>query len=134
MPGLDTFRAPARYVLLFHLALSAIAAVVFEDIVGVLRRGERIPVRHMWPLAIPAVIAFLIAWWLRDFAGRGLLFALGWAAATALVTVLLAAVAAILAFCLFRRRENAEVPIEAEGWMLTCSRSEDALCIMRAKS
>ena len=29
------------------------------------------------------VIAFLIAWWMRDFTGRGLLFALGWALAAA---------------------------------------------------
>jgi deferrochelatase/peroxidase EfeB len=66
----------------------------------------------LWPLAIPAVIAFLIAWWMRDFTGRGLLFALGWALAAALVTALLAAVAALLIFCVFRRREDAEVPID----------------------
>src|SRR5262249_19284955 len=65
----------------------------------------------LWPLAIPALLAFLIAWGLRDFAARGLLFALGCAVAIALVTALLAAVAAALAFWVFRRREDAEVPI-----------------------
>lgn len=66
----------------------------------------------LWPLAIPALIAFLIAWWMRDFAMRGLLPALECAAAVALVTALVAAVAALLAFWLFRRREDAEVPID----------------------
>ena len=31
LPGLSSFRAPARHLVLFHLALSGIAAVAFED-------------------------------------------------------------------------------------------------------
>jgi Dyp-type peroxidase family len=66
----------------------------------------------LWPLAIPAVIAFLIALWMRGFTGRGFLLALGCAAATAFVTALVAALAALLLFCWFRQREDAEVPID----------------------
>jgi Dyp-type peroxidase family len=66
----------------------------------------------LWPLAIPAIIAFLIAWWMRDFTERGLLSALGCAAVVALVTVAVFAVAALLIFIVFRRREDTEVPID----------------------
>jgi Dyp-type peroxidase family len=66
----------------------------------------------LWPLAIPAVIAFLIAWSMRNFTGRAFLLALECAAATALVTAIVAALVALFLFFWFRRREDAEVPID----------------------
>ncbi len=66
----------------------------------------------LWPLAIPAAIAFLIALWMRGFTGRGFLLALGCAAATAFVTAVVAALAALVIFWWFRQREDAEVPID----------------------
>jgi hypothetical protein len=59
LPGLNGFRAPARHLVLFHLALSGIAAVVFDDLVSVLRRGELIALRRFWPLAIPVVLSLV---------------------------------------------------------------------------
>jgi deferrochelatase/peroxidase EfeB len=66
----------------------------------------------LWPLAIPAGIAFLIAWWMRGFTGRGLLSAFGCAAVTAVITVAIFAVAALFIFIVFRRREDTEIPID----------------------
>jgi hypothetical protein len=57
LPGLRNFRAPARHLVLFQLALSGIAAIAFEDLVGLVRRGEKTEVRRMWPLAVPVAIS-----------------------------------------------------------------------------
>ena len=57
LPGLNSFRAPARHIVLFHLAMSGIAAVAFEDLVAVIRRGERVEIRRLWPLAVPVVMS-----------------------------------------------------------------------------
>ena len=57
LPGISNFRAPARHLVLFQLALSAIAAIAFEDLIGLVRRGETIPRRRLWPLAIPVAIS-----------------------------------------------------------------------------
>jgi hypothetical protein len=57
LPGLRSFRAPARHIVLFHLAMSGIAAVAFEDLAGVIRRGERTEMRRLWPLAVPVVMS-----------------------------------------------------------------------------
>jgi deferrochelatase/peroxidase EfeB len=66
----------------------------------------------LWPLAIPAGIAFLIAWWMRGFTERAFLSALGCAAMTALITVAVFAAAALVIFIVFRRREDTEIPID----------------------
>jgi hypothetical protein len=69
LPGLNTFRAPVRHTVLFHLSLSGIAAVVLEDLIGLTRRGETIKMRSLWPLAVPVVfgiataLAPLRSWW-----------------------------------------------------------------------
>ena len=52
LPGVSTFRAPARFLVLFQLSLSALAAVVFDDLATVVRDGVRIPIRRLWPLAV----------------------------------------------------------------------------------
>ena len=66
----------------------------------------------LWPLAIPAGIALAIGWWMEGFRGSGFLLALKCAAVTAFVTAVVAAVAAILIYRGFRKREDAEVPID----------------------
>lgn len=57
LPGLRNLRAPARHLVLFQLALSGIAAVAFEDLAGMVRRGERAELRRLWPLAIPVALS-----------------------------------------------------------------------------
>src|SRR5262249_8577809 len=57
VPGLDAFRAPTRHIMLFHFALSGIAAVVLEDLVAMSRRGEVIAFPTFWPLVIPVVLS-----------------------------------------------------------------------------
>jgi len=75
LPGLRSLRAPARHLILFQLALSGIAAVAFEDLVGLVRRGETIDVRRMWPLA--ALVAISVSTSLL----AGVLSQSAWAAA-----------------------------------------------------
>ena len=60
LPGLRNFRAPARHLVLFQLALGGIAAVVFEDLIGLVRRGEKTEMRRLWPLAIPVALSVTI--------------------------------------------------------------------------
>jgi deferrochelatase/peroxidase EfeB len=66
----------------------------------------------LWPLAIPAGIAFAILWWMQGFTGKGFLSALACAGVTAVLTLVVAAVAAIFVYRAFRRREDAEVPVD----------------------
>jgi hypothetical protein len=56
-PILDKFRAPGRHVVLFHLALSGIAAAVFDDLVGLIRRGEKFPARRCRLFALIACVS-----------------------------------------------------------------------------
>ena len=60
LPGFRNLRAPARHLVLFHLALSGIAAVAFEDLAAMVRRGERAHLRHLWPLAIPMAVSLAV--------------------------------------------------------------------------
>jgi hypothetical protein len=57
LPGLNSFRAPARHVVLVHLAFAGIAAVVFEDLLRVARGGGAIEVRRCWPIALVACLS-----------------------------------------------------------------------------
>jgi hypothetical protein len=57
LPGLRNLRAPARHLVLFQLALSGIAAVAFEDLIGMIRRGEVAKMRRLWPLAVPVAMS-----------------------------------------------------------------------------
>src|SRR5262249_53788562 len=54
VPGLKWFRAPTRHLILFHLSLSILAAIVFENLIDSVRRRELIDWRRLWPLAIPS--------------------------------------------------------------------------------
>jgi hypothetical protein len=101
LPGLRTFRAPARHVVLFQLALAGLAAVAFEDLARLRARGELVRTASLWPLAIPiglSVVLTCAAAALTDSqwaASRGLLFsgllrAAPWSALVIGVSVLVA--------------------------------------------
>jgi len=51
LPGFSWFRAPSRHLVLYHLSISIIAAIVFEDLAALARRRERIAWQRLWPLA-----------------------------------------------------------------------------------
>jgi hypothetical protein len=57
LPGLSSFRAPSRFVLLVHFALAAIAALALDDLLQLMRQSESLDVRRCWPLAIPVVLS-----------------------------------------------------------------------------
>ena len=57
LPGLNTLRVPARHIMLVHLTFAALAAVVFDDLAGLARRGEQVPWRRLWPLAAVAILS-----------------------------------------------------------------------------
>jgi hypothetical protein len=61
VPGIGLLRAPARYIVLVHAALAALGAIVFDDVARMVRRGERIPLKRLWPLAIPLVLSIVTA-------------------------------------------------------------------------
>jgi hypothetical protein len=57
LPGLNTLRAPARHLVLFHLALSAVAAVAFDDLLVMMRRRETLGIGRLWPFAVLVVLS-----------------------------------------------------------------------------
>ena len=57
LPGIRTFRAPARHLVLFQLAMSGIAAVVFEDLARIIRSRESTRPERLWVLAIPVAMS-----------------------------------------------------------------------------
>jgi hypothetical protein len=56
-PPFSSVRAPARHIVLVYIALAGIMAAVFDDLLGLLRRGERIAMPLLWPLAIVILLA-----------------------------------------------------------------------------
>jgi len=66
----------------------------------------------LWPLAVPAAVVFALVFWAHGWSWHGALVALCWAAKVAIATAILAGIAALLLYRLFRRREEAEVPID----------------------
>ena len=86
-----------------------------EDVTGLLPIAAKLALPFardfLWPLAIPAVIAFAIAW-LRAPSIRGFWWALAAAGVTAFATTVIAAVAAVFVYREFRQREDAEVPVD----------------------
>lgn len=57
LPGLSGFRAPARHILLTHLALAGLAAIALEDLTRLARDRLAIEWSALWPLALPVVIS-----------------------------------------------------------------------------
>jgi len=61
VPLLNGFRAPCRYLLLFHLAAALLMAVAFVDVRRMTRRGERVAWRRIGPLLLVPLAALLCA-------------------------------------------------------------------------
>jgi hypothetical protein len=60
LPGVGLFRAPARYILLVHLALAIVAAVMMTDLMRLTReRGRPRALRGLWPLAVVAALSLV---------------------------------------------------------------------------
>jgi hypothetical protein len=57
LPGLNAFRAPARHLALFHAALSGLAAIAFEDVIGVAQRRQRVSPRRLWLFGVFVAVA-----------------------------------------------------------------------------
>jgi hypothetical protein len=61
LPGFRWFRAPSRHLVLYHLSISVVAAIVFDDVIALVRRGECIAWGRLWPLAIPTALSIATA-------------------------------------------------------------------------
>lgn len=60
LPLVSSFRAPVRHLLLTHMALSALAAMAFDDLARVIRDGPAIAWSHLRPLAIVPWLSAII--------------------------------------------------------------------------
>jgi hypothetical protein len=70
LPFLDLFRAPARYLSLFQLALALATAVGFADLLRCAARRQRAPWRWLWPLVVLPCASTAIAAAALVLAGR----------------------------------------------------------------
>lgn len=61
LPVLGLFRAPARHILLVHLALATLGALAFEDLRRLGQRHERVAWSRLWPLALAPLLGVLAA-------------------------------------------------------------------------
>ena len=63
LPVLQSIRAPTRHIATTNMALMVLATVAFADLVVLQRARLQVPLRRLWPLAIPALlsIATLVA-------------------------------------------------------------------------
>jgi len=61
LPGLASFRAPARHIVLLHFALAALSAIALEDAFALAAGRGLSTVRRLWPLALPAAIGAAFA-------------------------------------------------------------------------
>ena len=57
VPLVGVLRGPSRYVILVHLAMTILAAIALTDLVGLLKRRERVPWRALWPFAALASVS-----------------------------------------------------------------------------
>jgi hypothetical protein len=57
LPVLNTLRVPARHIVLVHLALAALGAIAFDDLVGLQQRRERLRPASLWPLTVPVAVS-----------------------------------------------------------------------------
>lgn len=98
LPGLRWFRAPSRHLVLFDLSLSVVAAIVFDDLAGLISRKQQIAVRRLWPLTIPCGLSVGTAFAAAILSARGyplhgLVHSAPWIALFITVTLLFVAVA-----------------------------------------
>ena len=66
----------------------------------------------LWPLAIPPLLALVLVLWLHGWSWDNAWLAFCWAVTVAIVTLVVAGIGALVAYVLFRRREDLEVPID----------------------
>lgn len=59
LPLLESIRAPVRYIVLVDFALVVIAAIVFQDVLSVVRAGVRLDWSRLRPLWIPAALSLI---------------------------------------------------------------------------
>ena len=62
VPGLSVFRAPARHIVLVHLAMAALAALAFDDLLAIWQRRRPAPRRLIWLMALPPLATACIVW------------------------------------------------------------------------
>lgn len=99
IPGFSIFRAPARHIVLVHLALAALSALTLNDIINMHAKGERLAWARLAPLALVPLATIAGLWFTRHRGRAGwsvdgivpiaqAIVALGWTGPTALVTAL----------------------------------------------
>src|SRR5262249_42247271 len=47
----------ARHIVLVHLALAGLAAIAFEDVLTIRRRGQAVAWRRLWPILVPVALS-----------------------------------------------------------------------------
>jgi deferrochelatase/peroxidase EfeB len=66
----------------------------------------------LWPLTIPPILAFILVLWLHGWSWDSAWIAACWAVTVAIATLVVTGIGALVAYVLFRRREDLEVPID----------------------
>ena len=56
LPGLNLFRFPTRYIVLFHLTLATLAAIALADLGGLIQRRETVAWSALRPLLVPVAL------------------------------------------------------------------------------
>ncbi|MCE9591234.1 MAG: YfhO family protein [Planctomycetes bacterium] len=70
LPVVGVFRCPTRQIVLVHLGLAITATIAFADLTRLARRGRRVEMVRMWPMAVPLLLSVAtaaLAWWLLRF-------------------------------------------------------------------
>jgi hypothetical protein len=69
VPVLSVFRAPARHIVLVHLAMAVLAAITFEDLLAIRQGTRAAPRRLLWVLALPPLAAACVVWAINGGSG-----------------------------------------------------------------
>jgi hypothetical protein len=56
LPGISSFRAPARHIVLAHLAFAGLTGLMIDDLLDLQARRVRLPYRNLWPLAVSTTL------------------------------------------------------------------------------
>jgi hypothetical protein len=68
-PVLSMFRAPARHIVLVHLAMAVLAAITFEDLLAIRQGTRAAPRRLLWVLVLPPLAATCAVWAINGGSG-----------------------------------------------------------------
>ena len=60
LPGLSSFRAPARHIVLAHLAFAGLAGLMIDDLLDLQTRNVRLPYADLWPLALSTTLTVCV--------------------------------------------------------------------------